>query len=372
MTDQAGAEEPDAEPSPPPPPSWSPEQPPAGGGSYAVPPGGSATPPPPRPAEDATPQYATPPPPPGAVPPPSPGQYPGYVAPYPPSPYGYAAPKPGIIPLRPLVFSEILDGAVQAIRSNPRMLLWASVGVVAILVGTGVIFGAGFALSSRSSGPVAQNTLLLAGNLVSSLGQLVLDLVTVCAQTLLGGLVVVSVSESVLGRQATFAQTWSRVRPRFWRLLGYTLLSSLGIALGILCCVLPGLALQALWALGAPALVLEGIGIRKAFGRSTSLVSGSFWRVVGILIVTSLLTALVTFVVAIVFAAAGGLLGAVFGGTAALVGALVVGGIGLVAAMVVTATFSASVTALLYIDLRMRREGLDIALARAVGATPRM
>jgi hypothetical protein len=284
--------------------------------------------------------------------------------------YGYGlppAPKPGIIPLRPLAFSEILDGGIQAIRSNPRMLLWTAVGFLGVLVVTGLSIGASLAVTATSADNDAVN--LVAG-FASSGVQILVELIVVCGQTLLGGLVVVSVSESVLGRQATFKQTWARVRPRFWRLLGFTVLSSLGILAGIICCVLPGIALQALWALGAPALVLEGTGVFAAFSRSWRLVSGSFWRVLGIIIVTGLLAEVVAGAVAAVSAGIGALIGWIFGTDGAIVGAIVVGGIGLVLALIVTTTFSASVSALLYVDQRMRREGLDIALARAAGVAP--
>src|SRR5690242_15646871 len=52
--------------------------------------------------------------------------------------YGYGgygvppAPQPGIIPLRPLSVSEILSGAVNAIRSNPGTILGASAIVSAV------------------------------------------------------------------------------------------------------------------------------------------------------------------------------------------------------------------------------------------------
>jgi hypothetical protein len=355
VTDQ-GAPGGDSPPDPSQPPSWSPIQPPTSTGGYGGQPGQPAAPPPPPP-----------PPPPQSYGQPAYGQAPyGYVMPA----YGYGlppAPKPGIIPLRPLAFSEILDGGIQAIRSNPRMLLWTAVGFLGVLVVTGLSIGASLAVTATSADSDTVNAL---ARFASSGVQILVELIVVCGQTLLGGLVVVSVSESVLGRQATFKQTWARVRPRFWRLLGFTVLSSLGILAGIICCVLPGIALQALWALGAPALVLEGTGVFAAFSRSWRLVSGSFWRVLGIIIVTGLLAEVVAGAVAAVSAGIGALIGWLFGTNGAIVGAIVVGGIGFVLALIVTTTFSASVSALLYVDQRMRREGLDIALARAAGVAP--
>jgi hypothetical protein len=265
------------------------------------------------------------------------------------------------------VFSEILDGAVQAIRSNPRMLVWTGVAVVGLAVVLGGAFAGGLWLTSTSS--AGDSGGLLIANLISSLGQIGFELLAIAAQTMLAGLIIFSVSQSVLGRRATFAETWERVRPNFWRLLGFTLLSSLAIFVGYLCCILPGIALGAWFALGAPALVLEGAGVRAAFGRSTTLVKGGFWRVLGILFVSSLISNVVAVMVTAVLAGVGALAGLVFGSTGAIIGAAVLGGIGFIVALTVVSTFSAAVSSLLYIDMRMRREGLDIALARAADPT---
>ena len=51
-------------------------------------------------------------------------------------------------------------------------------------------------------------------------------------------------------------------------------------------------------------------------------------------------------------------------------GSLVVLGIANVVALTLTTVFTAAVIALLYIDVRMRREGLDVELARAAAAEP--
>ena len=311
VTDQGGSGG-DAQPDPNQPPSWSPVQPPTSGGGYGTPPGQPAAP-----AAAAT--Y-------GRRPmgsrhlPPSMGSRPTAIA---PPAYGYgrpAAPKPGIIPLRPLVFSEILDGGIQAIRSNPRMLLWTAVGLLGVLVAMGLSVGLSLAATASSADSQALNVL---GQFAGSGAQILVELIAICGQTLLAGVVVVSVSESVLGRQATFKQTWARVRPRFWRLLGYTLLSSLGIAAGTVCCILPGYALMAFWALGAPALVLEATGVFAAFSRSWRLVSGSFWRVLGIVVVTGLLAQVIAGAVAAVCAGIGALIGWIFGTTGAIIGAIV-------------------------------------------------
>src|SRR5690349_21204805 len=46
--------------------------------------------------------------------------------------YGASAPKPGVIPLRPLGVGEILDGAFASIRRNPRTILGISAVIITI------------------------------------------------------------------------------------------------------------------------------------------------------------------------------------------------------------------------------------------------
>src|SRR5205823_2675989 len=83
------------------------------------------------------------------------GQPPGYGQG--PRPYGSwtpppQAPKPGVIPLRPLGVSELLDGAFTSIRRNPR----ATLGIAAILLTvSGVVTTALAAALIHSVGPVA-------------------------------------------------------------------------------------------------------------------------------------------------------------------------------------------------------------------------
>src|SRR3954451_2889907 len=92
----------------------------SGNGDWAAP--GAPTPPPSWSVAQPPPVYPPPTPPPGWTAPPA-----GAWAPYVP-----AAPRPGIIPLRPLSVGEILDGAFTAIRRYPRTVLGLSAGVAAV------------------------------------------------------------------------------------------------------------------------------------------------------------------------------------------------------------------------------------------------
>ena len=95
-------------------------------------------------------------PPPGYQPYPPPGYqgypppgYPGYPPPgYPPPGYGAFPPmppaiKPGVIPLRPLTLTDILNGAFSYIRTNPKATLGLTTVVVVIaqLIGLALQIG---------------------------------------------------------------------------------------------------------------------------------------------------------------------------------------------------------------------------------------
>ena len=74
-----------------------------------------------------------------------------------------------------------------------------------------------------------------------------------------------------------------------WRfalpLLGFSILSSLGIGLGLVLLIVPGILLICMWMVGAASVVLEGGGVFNAFGRSVELTKGYKWWILLILIV---------------------------------------------------------------------------------------
>jgi membrane-anchored glycerophosphoryl diester phosphodiesterase (GDPDase) len=313
--------------------------------------------------------------------------------------------QPGVVPLRPLGLGELFDGAVRTMRQNPRVMFGVSavlmavtavLSLVVLLLGvrrlTQTLTGAENGLTRDEVAAAASSGLLTVG---------VPAVLQALATIVLTGVLILAVSDAVLGRRPSVSDVLHRVGSRIWRLLGLSLLTAAfylvltvvlaapGVALilasqevagGIaLALAVPALVAVAclLWvrlAFAAPVLLLERVGIGRALRRSWRLTVGSWWRVFGILLLTA--------VIAVV---AGGLLSTPFGlvgtvvaealgggspddGTAFRNGLLVsqaIANIGSVLASTVTAPFTAAVTALLYIDLRIRREGLDVALARA-------
>jgi hypothetical protein len=121
-------------------------------------------------------------------------------------------------------------------------------------------------------------------------------------------------------------------------------------------------------ALAVPALMLEPVGIFGAIGRAVRLTRRQFWRLLGILL-------LVTLAVGV----AGALLRAPFGiaGQVLVVGAsdtgyglivyLLLTAVGTVVSSAVLQPFTAAISALLYVDQRIRKEAYDVELLSRAG-----
>ena len=354
---------------------------------------------------------------PGAAGYPGAGSYPGGGA-YPGAGYGqsngaanFYVYKPGIIPLRPLSIGDIYQGAFAAIKTNARTMF----GFTAALLGVVLVISiaTNYAIINlvlpnylSPSSPYAAVFTSLSG----SFSQLGGSLLQVLATVLLSGLIVVAVSRSVLGRVASSKEVWERTKSKFLPLIGLNIITSiisglmmiigivvffvllasaastaktdreflqdLGVSLvGLLILMvisaLVSSYLSIKFSVASPAMVLENLGVFAAIGRSWSLTRGNFWRLFGI----NILTAIITFMVAGIFVGIADALGAIFivvGSSspedviASLNTTYILIMVMSTIAQLLILPFTSSVNALLYIDLRMRKEGLDVELRNAV------
>lgn len=318
------------------------------------------------------------------------------------------APKPGVIPLRPLGVGEILDGAVSYIRAHPKITLGLSALITTatqlILVPVQYLsLGELASLAGTAGTPPSIDELVdaVAGSGLAMLAGMVLGFIT---GTVLNGMLIVVLSRAVLGQRITLGQTWAATRPRLLGLLGLSLLTTLllltplllfvpaaaagltGAPGGLIAvlAVLGGLAavaavvyLYVALSLVAPVYMLEGIGVLAALRRSHRLVGRQWWRIFGVLLLAGVIAFVIAAIVSFPFSLAGGAASgfAVLGGEAPFAGAtgvltLTLGAIGTIVGGTITAPFTAGVTGLLYVDQRIRREALDLELARAAGVQP--
>jgi hypothetical protein len=77
----------------------------------------------------------------------------------------------------------------------------------------------------------------------------------------------------------SLSDTLQKVRPRVAPLLGAGVLAGLGVALGLILLIVPGLILLTWWSLIVPVIVLERVAATDSFGRSRALVRGNGWNV---------------------------------------------------------------------------------------------
>lgn len=315
--------------------------------------------------------------------------------------YRPAADKPGIVPLRPLTLGELYDGAFGAVRHNPGVTLGltAIIVVVAVAIGTLVsiplttwftdLWGSFFA--ELENDPAMQDMGFTQDVLGVTYGSLLgTSLLLMLASPLAMGVMAISVSDSVIGRKISVSDAWRRVAKRAWFLIGFSLLSTLvvlvayvlavGIVVGLfsvdptlgvvgLLVVLAGLVVAGVWAftrviLVPPALAVEGGGFWATFARAWKLSRGSFWRVLGIYLLTSIILSVIGQIVSLPIGAVLGL--AMM--SASDVAIAVSYGVTYVITGGMSVLFLGGVTALLYIDTRMRREGLDVQLQAAAAA----
>ena len=87
----------------------------------------------------------------------------------------------------------------------------------------------------------------------------------------------------------SFQETFEAAKPRLASVLVAGILASLGIAIGLLLLIVPGLILMTIWAVIIPVIVLEGKSAGESFSRSRELVRGHGWGVFGVIVLTVLL-----------------------------------------------------------------------------------
>ena len=306
-----------------------------------------------------------------------------------------AAIRPGVIPLRPLGLGEILDGAISFIRSNPLVTIGLSAAVAAVAqllqLLLGLVMGSGRLPNAEDALSNPEAYLRDFSDYIGS--ALVAGVVSFVAVSMLTGLLIVVLSQAVLGLRMAIGEAWRTSRRRLPGLVGITFLAGIGVSLPIVVLLLPALLATAVgagsgivvvlavlgflggvaaavylwvsWSLIAPVYVLEHSGVIAAFRRSRALVAPQWWRILGILLLAAIIATII-----------GGIIGVPFSFAAIAlsespnvlsVGAQVLIGIGTVLAGMLTTPFQAGVTGLIYFDQRIRREGLDITLQRAAG-----
>ncbi|HEV7937660.1 MAG TPA: YciC family protein [Solirubrobacteraceae bacterium] len=211
---------------------------------------------------------------------------------------------------------EVVGSALEIYREQAGVLLPAAIAVFAI---------------------VAIGRLVFTGGAVA-----LVSLVALVVGTFYQGMVVELVRDIQDGRRdSSVEQLFRSVAPVVLPLIGLSILLGIGVTIGFILIIIPGLFLITIWSVAAPSLVIERHGVFAAFGRSRELVRGHGWPVFGVILVVVALTIVVGLIVAII---ASGL-----------------GTVGVAIAQwildILLAPFTALISAVLYFSLRRLHEG---------------
>jgi hypothetical protein len=135
---------------------------------------------------------------------------------------------------------------------------------------------------------------------------LVAALVSLVLAILYEGMVVQLVRDVQDGRRDhTMGELFSSVSPVLLALIAVSILGALGIGIGFLLLVVPGLVLLTFWSVVAPVTVIERPGVFTAFGRSWELVRGYAWPVFGAIVLVFLLVVAASIAAALIGLALG-------------------------------------------------------------------
>jgi hypothetical protein len=172
-----------------------------------------------------------------------------------------------------------------------------------------------------------------------------------------------AVADAYLGEEVSWRSSLRFALHRLPAVVGVAVLSGILVGLGTLLCVIPGIYLYVAFAVAVPVLLVEGAGPSRALGRSRELVRGRWWGTCGVAVVGYLLVSVVT------LALTGLVVGVAFANPArnTVTGFVLNTLAGTIGSMVATPAAAAFIT-VLYIDLRVRKEGFDLLLlARRLG-----
>lgn len=318
-------------------------------------------------------------------------EYPGTPWPSDSQPYPWTGEdrKPPVVPFQPFNLGTLFDGTFAAIRANPRVMFAVSLGVMAVLGLVGAL------LSLLIPQPDTEGFTLTTGlptwTVTSVISEPVFAIVSAVATLLVTGMLVLSVTNAVIGVKLDLGDTWTELKPHFWRLVGATLLVSLIVgavsvagvitvilSVGLVAATGSGVAVALVFVLSVAWLVLViWLGVRLCFTpvvavvegaspgaslrRSWILTQNAFWRVLGRELLMT-----------IVVGAASAIIGGTVAMTVTFLGAyapwwLTSILLALVSALVtgLTLPFSAAYLSLMYVDERFRKENLGPSLQQA-------
>ncbi len=270
------------------------------------------------------------------------------------------------VELRPLGVGELLDVAIRLTIRNAGTLVRA---VIVVVLPLQILSAIVYVSGSDDKLQNVNGKLTLAPDVDAKTFAATLAVVGFIAwltPLIASGVCFKAVGDAYLGRPADWRSSLRFTLGRIHSIAWISILVALGSVVGFVLCIVPGVWWLISWSIAVPVLLTEDARGTKALRRSFRLVSGRWWATFGALFLAGLLSAIVS------------------GGIGALLNTVALGGSGhsdlvdIVLRVVsgtisnlLTVPFVAALTVVIYLDLRVRKEGFDVQLLAAqIGLEP--
>ena len=284
--------------------------------------------------------------------------------PTPANPY-FNAPQPGLYPLRPLRIGEIFGAATKVAWRH--VLVLAPIGLLMGVLSSAVqlaVLNANGSLDKYASGELSTfDSQSTTAELNAQLSYLYSHLFPAIGAAALVTLVLTPILAAVATPFAALGATTvsapnsaglARLRGRFAVIIGVAVVCGVAIGVGTVLFIVPGILLWLILLPAGPAAAMERSSVGDSIRRAAALTKGFKGRLFGISCLSSLISGAISF-------GASSILGQVISNSDPIRHLYLTQIISVIVGALIT-SWSASVTAMLYIDIRMRREGLAEAL----------
>lgn len=273
----------------------------------------------------------------------------GFTPPPPPPPPPSAG-GGGALPSRGL--GDILSTAFEVYKANAaKLLVIVAIVVVPLALIGSLVENVVFGLETREVTVGGQTIETIVGTrsfFAAIAGATITAALAIVMASVLQAAVMRAGAQAVIGDAVDAEASYRYGFKRLGSVILISLLVGLIVFAGFILLVIPGFIFWVFLSVAIPALVIENKRGTDALGRSWNLVKGSFWHVVGTMIVTALITGVI-----------GGLIGAIGGNN------VFVSWIFTSIAQILTTPFTALVVVILYLDLRARQESLTAETLRS-------
>ena len=268
--------------------------------------------------------------------------------------------------LRPLEVGDLLDETFRIYRRH--FLLFAAIAVI-LAIPSAALMSLALAWFATGLEQTSGTDLTPVLGFLASFAAA--GIVSIFILPFTYGAITYAACESAMGRPVSAGGVFRGVLRRYFPLLGYWLLfNTFTMYIAIFLCVAPFILwvwVYVMWVAATPAMFVESIGLGQAISRSRSLVEGRWWRTFLILFLMAIVTYIVRLGLNGFLTISEVPLEAVL--NPFLVSAIVQGLATLLAALVTPVTQILIV--LIYFDLRVRREALDLfQMAYRLAAPP--